>query len=98
MCSIILRDVLGVVLIICLMTAGFGLGVLWELHTGGKGRAMNRDPYDGLPYYCALCGLGISEVISCDESECCLESKATAKARQLRRRPQTTAAQPVERT
>jgi hypothetical protein len=59
---------------------------------------MSRDPYDGLPYYCALCGVEFDEVTVCEESGCCFESEAIAKARQLRRRPRTTAAQPVEKT
>jgi hypothetical protein len=54
---------------------------------------MRRDPYDGMPYYCVVCGLGLEEFLSCEEPDDCeLESGAVAKARQLRRRPVTSCA------
>ena len=52
-----------------------------------------RDPYDGRPYYCEVCGLGFAEVMACEEEDCCLESKEVAETRKLRRRPKTTDAQ-----
>jgi hypothetical protein len=53
---------------------------------------LNRDPYDGLPYYCITCGRGFGEFCSGDsQEECRLETKPTAEARKLRRRPMTTA-------
>jgi hypothetical protein len=39
-----------------------------------------RTPYDGLPYYCAYCGLGYGEWLDCDE-DCKLETAADAEAR-----------------
>ena len=51
---------------------------------------LNRDPYDGLPYYCITCGRGFGEFCSGDsQEECRLETKPTAEARKLRRRPMT---------
>jgi hypothetical protein len=52
---------------------------------------LDRDPYDGEPYYCSVCGAGLAELIACEEVECALETKAAAEARQRRRRPMTTA-------
>jgi hypothetical protein len=37
-----------------------------------------RTPYDGKPYYCALCGLGLAEYIACEEPGCELETAETA--------------------
>lgn len=39
-----------------------------------------RNPYDGLPYYCSVCGVGFYEYMSC-EDECLLESTQEAEAR-----------------
>jgi hypothetical protein len=49
-----------------------------------------RNPYDGLPYYCAACGAPLSEFNAC-EDDCRLESKEVAEARMLRRRPVSSA-------
>jgi len=49
----------------------------------------NRDPYDGQPYYCKLCGAGGSEYYGCELPDCVLESEAEAKFRAQRRRPMT---------
>lgn len=40
-----------------------------------------RDPYDGKPYYCALCGLGIDEFMACEEPDCKLEPEEKAQQR-----------------
>jgi len=54
------------------------------------------EPYDGMPYYCIVCGLGLAEVMACEEPDCRLESMETAQARACRRRSRETAAQPKE--
>jgi hypothetical protein len=41
-----------------------------------------RTPYDGKPFYCALCGLGFGEMMACEEPDCQPETEAAAKARQ----------------
>lgn len=43
---------------------------------------MDRDPYDGKPYYCALCHLGFDEFLACEAPDCKLESEAAALKRQ----------------
>ena len=44
-----------------------------------------RDPYDGLPYYCKLCGVGLAEFNACEEGDCELESPDdAAKRRELK--------------
>jgi hypothetical protein len=58
---------------------------------------MNRDPYDGRPYYCEMCGLPYEEVMACEEVDCCLETEAAAQSRKLRRRSVTSCA-PAEET
>jgi len=58
----------------------------------------SRDPFDGQPYYCAVCGEPMNTSAECDSMECFPEAKATAEARQRRRRPLTTAAQPREQS
>jgi hypothetical protein len=50
-------------------------------------KAMGRDPYDGKPYYCKLCGAGYGEYIACEDPDCQLESPTTAQLRAARRRP-----------
>jgi hypothetical protein len=42
----------------------------------------DRTPYDGQPYYCALCGAGLAEFYACELPECDLETQAQARARQ----------------
>jgi hypothetical protein len=42
----------------------------------------DRTPYDGQPYYCALCGMGLAEFYACELPDCELESQAQARARQ----------------
>lgn len=42
---------------------------------------VERTPYDGRPYYCAMCGLGIGEFMACEEPDCRLESPAKAEHR-----------------
>jgi hypothetical protein len=44
-----------------------------------------RTPYDGEPYYCKACGLGLGEFMACEEAECELESRETAQERQQKR-------------
>lgn len=44
-----------------------------------------RNPYDGLPYYCKLCGVGLSEYQACEENDCELESPENAiKRREMK--------------
>ncbi len=45
-----------------------------------------RGPYDGLPYYCTTCGLGLGEFLACEEAECELESAQAAQLRAQRKR------------
>lgn len=40
-----------------------------------------RNPYDGEPYYCADCGLGLSEYLACEDGPCRLESRDIAALR-----------------
>jgi hypothetical protein len=42
----------------------------------------DRTPYDGAPFYCATCGLGLGEYMACEDGGCELESEVNAKARQ----------------
>lgn len=42
---------------------------------------MERNPYDGKPYYCADCGLGWSEVMACEDGPCTMETLEEAEAR-----------------
>lgn len=51
---------------------GNGVGVMGE-----------RTPYDGKPYYCEVCGLGLSEFMACEEPDCKLEDSATAQLRAI---------------
>lgn len=46
---------------------------------------MNRDPYDGKPYYCTLCGAGFGEVMACEEPDCQLESAEHAHQRAVQK-------------
>jgi len=45
-----------------------------------------RSPYDGLPYYCAVCGMGLGEVMACEEPDCEMETTEAAAARRLAHR------------
>ena len=45
---------------------------------------MSRDHYDGWPFYCAFCGVGFSDVMACEETECCFESEPGAQSRHRR--------------
>lgn len=47
---------------------------------------MTRDPYDGQPFYCLVCGGDYTELDACTESECRLESVESALLRQRRRK------------
>jgi hypothetical protein len=40
-----------------------------------------RTPHDGKPYFCAVCGDGLAEFVSCELAECELETTAAAEAR-----------------
>jgi hypothetical protein len=44
-------------------------------------RVTERDPYDGRPYYCALCGAGYGEFIVCEMPDCKLETVKAAEKR-----------------
>lgn len=44
-----------------------------------------RSPYDGEPYYCATCGLSLSEYGACDDVDCKLETKQQAEERRALR-------------
>ncbi len=46
---------------------------------------MNRSPYDGEPYYCAVCGLGFGEFMACEEPDCKLEDSDDALNRKARK-------------
>jgi hypothetical protein len=50
---------------------------------------IDRDPFDGEPYYCANCSAvcNDSNYRGCAEYPCKLESRETAQARRRRRRP-----------
>ena len=41
----------------------------------------DRTPYDGKPYYCALCGAGFGEYMACEMPDCELESEQEAQDR-----------------
>lgn len=43
-----------------------------------------RHYLDSQPYYCLTCGGGIAEYMACDEPNCQLEGKKTAKDRRER--------------
>ena len=38
-------------------------------------------PFNGKPYYCCVCGLGIGEFMACDSPDCKLESDESAQQR-----------------
>lgn len=40
-----------------------------------------RGVYDGEPYYCVTCGVGIAEFMACEDGDCELESKEKAMQR-----------------
>lgn len=40
-----------------------------------------RTPYDGKPYYCAVCGIGFAEYMACEEADCALEGPDHAERR-----------------
>ena len=40
-----------------------------------------RTPYDGKPYYCRMCDLGLGEFLACEDTVCRLEGHTTALAR-----------------
>ena len=42
---------------------------------------MRREPYDGEPYYCEVCGLGFGEYVACEMPDCRLETVEKAQAR-----------------
>lgn len=42
---------------------------------------IERSPYDGKPYYCAICRLGYGEYMACEEPDCILESEEKALLR-----------------
>jgi hypothetical protein len=42
---------------------------------------MMRDPYDGQPFYCKICGAGWNEYGACEETDCKLETIEEAQAR-----------------
>lgn len=48
-----------------------------------------RTPTDGLPFYCAACGLGWNEVMACEEIDCQLEPESAALARSIPALPPT---------
>lgn len=41
----------------------------------------DRTPYDGKPFYCIECGVGLAEFVACELPDCTLESCETAKIR-----------------
>lgn len=40
-----------------------------------------RNPYDGVPYYCKTCGVGLSELQACEDGGCEMESQHDALER-----------------
>ena len=42
-----------------------------------------RDPKDGQPYYCSVCGMGWNEYGACEEVDCELESAESAQKRHV---------------
>jgi hypothetical protein len=48
-----------------------------------------RDPHDGQPFYCTLCGAGWNEYGACEEPDCKLESLEVAQLRAQRKRKTT---------
>jgi hypothetical protein len=48
-----------------------------------------RDPHDGQPYYCTLCGAGWNEYGACEEPDCKLETVEAAQARAQKKRKVT---------
>jgi len=42
----------------------------------------DRTPYDGKPFYCAICGMGLAEFMACELPECQLETEGEARSRQ----------------
>lgn len=47
---------------------------------------MRRDPFDGQPYYCRLCGAGLAEYQACEDGDCELETVEIAQLRKQRKR------------
>lgn len=47
---------------------------------------MDRTPYDGEPYYCDTCGLGILEIKDCGDVDCRMESEPSARYRKNKKR------------
>ena len=43
----------------------------------------HRDPADGKPFYCVVCGLGWNECGACEEGDCQLENEADAMKRHV---------------
>lgn len=43
--------------------------------------ATERTYKDGLPYYCKTCGVGLAEVMACEDGDCEMESAADAQKR-----------------
>ena len=44
----------------------------------------DRTPYDGQPFYCEACGMGLAEFYACEEPDCLLETPMSAIARKQR--------------
>lgn len=40
-----------------------------------------RTPYDGAPYYCAVCGAGFYKLLNCDRPDCEREDVREAERR-----------------
>lgn len=49
-------------------------------------KQIERDPHDGEPYFCKLCGDDYATFLTCSDGECALESKDTAADRARRKR------------
>jgi len=45
----------------------------------------DRTPYDGQPYYCQNCGVGLGEYLACEEPQCELETPQQAQNRRQHR-------------
>ena len=54
-----------------------------------------RTPYDGKPYYCIFCGLGLGEYYACEDVRCRLETEEAAIERRDRKLAETSPPPPA---
>jgi hypothetical protein len=46
--------------------------------------AEKREPHDGRPFYCDVCGAGYYEFLACEQADCRLETMHAAVGRKAR--------------